>query len=341
MTLQSAAKTNIAREDHNTLIDKLNEGKAVISEETSQGLPGHLSYHASPFNYVANSGLEYWPDGTSVAPYLWTLSGSGSPTISRSGGSAINLDGEYVASISFKANDNEFYQDLAVSSFFDKTVETSFKNPSIAPYAPASFAFGIWVTCADSDIKAFVEFSDASITVYESADHPGDDDWHYLTVRGIITPTGNQSSIKVGVKSENSGTVSVLVDGAGFFLGDVPWYWSINPHDLHPAHVKHKNISTTELVRLSVIETGNDEAAYVAATYLEKAVSFPGSGFKEIKSIILTPRPESGDITPSGSHQLVLHSYDVNGFTARYYGSGWSGGETMNFNWIAIGTRNS
>jgi hypothetical protein len=84
------------------------------------------------------------------------------------------------------------------------------KRLGIAFWRGRSFTLGCWVWC-DSYPNAFISVNDG-VNTYSSSFHPGDSQWHFLTLSGTINPAA--TIVQIQLSCQNSALA--YFDGVAF-----------------------------------------------------------------------------------------------------------------------------
>jgi len=159
------------------------------------GILAQQSGKENPTNLLPNGDFENWTAGTAVAPDGWTILSSGSSAVARE--ASIIKMGIYSAKIV-----------LSGGTYIFLTQEIH-ATKGIAYWKGRTLTLGCWVYATVANITR-IQIGDGVDNSYSSY-HPGDSQWHFLTVNHTVNSSATTVQI-VGRLGDNG-------DGTAYFDG--------------------------------------------------------------------------------------------------------------------------
>jgi len=157
----------------------------------------------------SNGGFEEWPDGDTALPAGWriveaeTASQIGRATKKdevHDGKSALRITSEpHVISVTSNG-----------TTISDEANTVLRGRPMTA---------GVWAKASEPG-AAFINIRDG-INQSNVVDHPGDGEWHFITVTYTLDPGASEASVRLGNRKQD-GTTPVFFDGAVLLSGEQP-----------------------------------------------------------------------------------------------------------------------
>jgi len=160
------------------------------------GILAQQSGKENPTNLLPNGDFENWTAGTAVAPDGWTILSSGSSAVARE--ASIIKMGIYSAKIV-----------LSGGTYIFLTQEIH-ATKGIAYWKGRTLTLGCWVYATVANITR-IQIGDGVDNSYSSY-HPGDSQWHFLTVNHTVNSSATTVQI-VGRLGDNGGGTAYF-DGA-------------------------------------------------------------------------------------------------------------------------------
>ena len=209
------------------------------------GILAQQSGKENPTNLLPNGDFENWTAGTAVAPDGWTILSSGSSAVARE--ASIIKMGIYSAKIV-----------LSGGTYIFLTQEIH-ATKGIAYWKGRTLTLGCWVYATVANITR-IQIGDGVDNSYSSY-HPGDSQWHFLTVNHTVNSSATTVQI-VGRLGDNGGGTAYF-DGAMCVEGESAFAFADKP-------LSADKISTTQIV---ITQTGSGYAHAIFAN----AVSIQGT----------------------------------------------------------------
>lgn len=167
-----------------------------------------LMYNAQ--NAAVNVNMEDWAEGTSAAPTMWVLSGSGG-TVTRDTKVRTTLDGPTAGTYSAKVTRSG--TDTYISQNVLKNYDANDPRSGIA-YWQGRYIIGGMFVWASVATKGYVETYDGQTNTTSSA-HGGGSDWTWLSTALVaVHGSADELTIRGAVKTGNT---SVYFDQALIF----------------------------------------------------------------------------------------------------------------------------